>query len=199
MIYQADKEFIERCLNSYASKMQLIHVAKKPPFDVRDGGVPPEMFDSDVDAEGWVKWKMLPSTLTENDVVEIEKMLPEQFPPLFRAFLTTRFTMDIETPEARLPALPSDNPLGNLLLQLRGWSALLPSGYVAFAEDGNDTGPLCFDFNNRLADGDCPIVVFDHEHLANLGEELCGEREQVLSYAKPAYASFRELLEKACL
>lgn len=186
-------------MDSYASKIQLILVAKMPPFDAKDGGVPPSMFDGEVDAEGWVKWKMLPSTLTEDDVAEIEKMLPGQFPPLYRAFLTTRFTMDIETPEIRLPALPSDNPLGDLLMELRGWSALFPAGYVAFAEDANDSGPLCFDFNSRLVNGDCSVVVFDHEHLINLGEEACGERKNVFPYAKLVYNSFRELLEKVCL
>jgi hypothetical protein len=157
------------------------------------------MFDGDVDAQGWVKWKLLPSTLTEKDVFKVEQMLPGQFPPLFRAFLTTSFTMEIESSEVRLPALPSDDPLSELLLELRGWSILFPSNYVAFAEEGNGLGPLCFDFDSRLPDGDCPVVRFDHEQLANLGEELCGKREQVIQNAKPGYASFRELIEKICL
>src|SRR5437868_10038401 len=120
MIAQADKQFIEQCLDNYASKFQMIRVAKESPFDAEDGGVPPAMFDGEIDAHGWVKWKMLPSNITEDQVVEIEKSLPGQFPPLFRAFLTTRFVMSIEVQDVRLPALPSDNALEDLLLQLRG-------------------------------------------------------------------------------
>ena len=96
----------------------------------------------------------------------------------------------------RLPALPCDDPLGELKQQLEAWSALLDAGYVAFAEDGNDAGPLCFDFFNRLPDGDCPIVLFDHEHLIDLGEARCREREKVGRYAVPQYASFRRLMEE---
>ncbi len=199
VIYQSDKEFIEHCLDSYASNINakdlMRDVAQEPPFLSKESGVPPAMFDGEVDAEGWVQWKMLPSTLTEDDVIKIEAILPGQFPPLFRAYLIVRFTMSIETSKVRLPSLPCDNPFEDLLSELRAWSSLFASGYVAFAKDGNDAGPLCFDFQSRLSDGDCPIVLFDHEHLINLGEDLCAQREKVVPYAEPVFESFRELLK----
>ncbi len=198
MIHRADKEFVERCLDNYVAKTRLVGVAKEPPFEREDGGVPFAMFDGEVDGEGWVQWKMIDSTVTENDIVEIEKMLPGQFPPLFRAFLTTRFTMEIETPHVRLPALPCDNPFGELFSTLRGWATLFSANYVAFAADGNDAGCLCFDFGNRLPDADCPIIIFDHEQLITLGEQLCGAREQTSPLAIPVYDSFRQLLESVC-
>lgn len=173
-------------------------VAQEPPLSSKGFGVPPAMFDGAVDSEGWVQWKMLPSTMTEDDVIKIEALLPGQFPPLFRAYLITRFTMSIETRTLRLPALPSDNPFEELLSEMRAWSSLFTSGYVSFARDGNDAGPLCFDFQNRLSDGDCPIVLFDHEHLINLGAEQCGQRKKVTLYAEPVFKSFRDLLETLC-
>ena len=197
MIYRADSEFIEKCLDDFAGKTPLFDFAKKFPFNPENAGVPPEMFDGEPDADGWVRWKMLASTVTEKDLAAIEQRLPGRFPPLFRAFLTARFTMSIENAEVRLPALPSDNPLGELLSTLDACSVLLPAGLVALAADGNDARYLCFDFGNRLPDGDCPIVLFDHEHLINFAEKSGGERRrQMIEYAVPAYASFRELLEK---
>jgi len=68
-----------------------------------------------------------------------------------------------------LPETPSNDPLA----EFRRFVSLLDSqpmfrkrGVVPFASDGDGIGPLCFDFKRRLPDGDCPVLLFDHELLS---------------------------------
>jgi hypothetical protein len=49
-----------------------------------------------------------------------------------------------------------------------------------------DYDPVCFDLRRRDADGDCPIVKFDHEDI------LTGETLTVVGELAP---SFRQLVE----
>lgn len=150
-----------------------------------------------MDADGWVQWKPLPSTVTEAEVRALEEEFGAEFPPLFRAFLTTSFVMNLEGGDVRLPALPSDAPLGEIQSMLEAWAPLHESGYLAFADGPNDAGPLCFDTRRPREDGDCPVVLIDHE-LA--GDIIDGEppfREELERIAQPAFESFRDLLIRA--
>ena len=56
------------------------------------GGIPPDMFDGDVDGHGWVAWKMLPSTLAVDDVKHVEREFSIEFPPMFRAICSPPFS-----------------------------------------------------------------------------------------------------------
>ncbi|MFY0564748.1 SMI1/KNR4 family protein [Archangium lansingense] len=194
-----DRRFIENLIADYTATGMMMGVAKEPDADPEDGGVPQAMWAEEVDPEGWVSWKPLPSTVTEAEVRALEKQFGAEFPPLFRAFLTTRFVMDLGGGGVRLPALPSDAPLGELQSMLEAWSPLHEAGYLAFAHDTNDAGPLCFDTQRRREDGDCPVVLIDHE-LA--GDIVHGEppfREKLEQIAQPAFESFRDLLTRAFL
>ncbi len=197
-ITRADKEFIEQCLDAYSAKSDMTFPAKETPNDPEDEGVPEVMMNGSIDSEGYVLWKMIPSTVKERDVTGIEKDLPGPFPPLFRAYLTARHTLGMD--DFDLPSLPSDNPLRELAAVIKGWSVLLPSGYVPFADNaGGDTGPICFDLRQRLPDGDCPVVLFDHDKLNNLSEAELGERRKLERLAKRRYGSFREMMQRKFL
>jgi hypothetical protein len=54
---------------------------------------------------------------------------------------------------------------------------------------------MCFDADNRLPDGDCPIVWLDHEILIPLGEDACRDRATVMQHANPIFDSYREFFE----
>jgi hypothetical protein len=189
-----DARFISECLDAYAAAIGLIHVAKAPPYSPLEGGAPPAMWDDDVGPDGWVSWRMLPSTVTEDEIRALERTAEAEFPPLYRAFLTARFVMDLDVPGVRLPALPSDAPLARVSAHIEAWSPLHRAGYIAFADDDNDTGPLCFDVRASRSGGDCPIVLFDHEQLVALGQPQLAERALVAPHALPYFDSFRHLL-----
>ena len=52
--------------------------------------VPPAMV-VDLEDGGDVKWKMLPSTITERQICELESRLAQQLPPMYRAYPKSRF------------------------------------------------------------------------------------------------------------
>ena len=190
---------IDSLLDAYFEALsnagQLRGLAKKPPFEPGSPGVPAAMFEGEPDAQGVVDYKVLPSTVTEAQVRALETRAGGPFPPSFRAYLRHGHFMGVggKGKRARLPATPSDDPLGEISRYLDGWSGLLPAGYVAFAEDTNDAGALCFDYRNRRQDGDCPVVLFDHDALVPLEEAARGDRAVVEPLAEEFAPSFLDL------
>ncbi|GED15297.1 SMI1/KNR4 family protein [Aneurinibacillus migulanus] len=204
MNMQTDKEFIALCLDTYFSKHHRVQMRLPIKTDPEDGGVPLSMVNGEVDEEGYVEWKMLPSTVTGEEVTEIEKSLPAPFPPLFRAYLTTRFVLDMQVVNPpyffMFPELPADNPFRDITFTLQAWNLLLTTGYIPFAEYQDGWGPVCFDTKQQTADGDYAIVWFDHEHLLHeLDEEDYRLREKVESYAQSLFPSFRVFMTEMFL
>jgi hypothetical protein len=167
-------------------------------------GAPPGMIDGPPDNDGWIPWKPVPSPVADADVLALEEAAGAPFPPLFRGWLMykcllmTDFGFDL----FRLPETPSDDPLGDIW----GYIGIMdsqpyfrPRRVVPFASDGNGVGPLCFDLNSPLADGDYAVVLFDHELLhrheyagrpfANsFGAMLDMAEASMLSYDRPGEA-----------
>ncbi|EMI16391.1 cell wall assembly and cell proliferation coordinating protein [Rhodopirellula maiorica SM1] len=181
-------------LETYAEGYHRMSVASE------DGGagVPADMFEGDVDDEGWVAWRMLPSTLSESDVSQMETEFAIQLPPLFRAYLLAGFQLFDQIHSSRYDQLifntdvPSNNPLGPIRQLINVWKPLLSANFIPFAQWGDGWGPMCFDAANRTADGDCPIVWMDHELLAPLGPDKCADRDSVMPHANPLYDSYRD-------
>lgn len=66
-------------------------------------------------------------------------------------------------------------------------NALLPAGYLQIGNpDEVNYDPICFDTNNRIDDGEYPIVQIDHEWI------LCRSKIEVVRVIAP---SFLELIE----
>jgi hypothetical protein len=68
----------------------------------------------------------------------------------------------------QLPETPSDNPLRDVASYIGIMDSqpyFRSRRVVPFASDCNDEGPLCFDLNRPLPDGEYPVVLFDHELL----------------------------------
>src|SRR5262249_54711272 len=88
MALAEDIAFVGSLLDAYAPRASDMGVASQDP---QDAGVPPEMQVGEVNGDGWVEWRMLPSTLSEPDVAKLEEEFAIRFPPLFRAYLLARF------------------------------------------------------------------------------------------------------------
>jgi hypothetical protein len=73
MAVAEDIAFVGQLLDDYAKDAWRMNFATQDP---EDRGVPPEMQVGDVNAEGWVEWRVLPSTLTAADVTAVESVLP---------------------------------------------------------------------------------------------------------------------------
>ena len=75
MIDPADVELAKRCLEAYYERCPQVLP-----------GVPDEMKRGEWQKDDWVDWKLVPSRLTEADVIAMESELPFHLPPMFRAF-----------------------------------------------------------------------------------------------------------------
>ena len=192
-----DIAFVGQLLDTYAAAAWRMGVVAEDP---EDAGVPPEMQVGEVNAEGWVEWRILPSNLSEADVAEMEVEFGVRFPPLFRAYLLSRFHLFDQVKSRRYDQqiLMTDTPYGKPLTPLRelmsAWQPLIGAGFVPFAEWGDGWGPMCFDSGQRAADCECPVVWMDHEVLVPLGASQCSQRESVLPFVQPLYGSCREFL-----
>ena len=197
MSLTTDLEYVRSALTSFGENYYRMGVASVD----GSGGVPPEMFNGEINDEGWVEWKMIPSTLTLDDVHELESEFSIELPPLFQAYLLAWFHLFNQVHSAKFDQLifntdvPSKQSLSPLRELIQGWEPLLSAGYIPFAEWGDGWGPMCFDTENRNDDRDCPVVWMDHERLIPLGEEACRNREVVLPLVNPLYASYREFFE----
>jgi hypothetical protein len=192
-----DIAFVRQLIDAYAVEADRRAVASRKP---QDSGVPGAMQVGQIDADGWVEWRVLPSTLSEVEVTEFENKFGIHLPPLFRAYLLARFHLFDQVTSRRHDQLilmtdtPAGKPLAPLLQLVSAWRPLIDSGFIPFAEWGDGWGPMCFDAERRASDGDCPIVWMDHEILAPMGEERCRMRKNVLPLAQPLYETFREFL-----
>jgi len=196
MALTEDIEFVGRLIDNFALTADRMSVAATRP---EDRGVPLEMQVGAIDDEGWVEWKVLPSTLTEADVVQLESRFRIQLPPLFQAYLLARSHLFDQVISARgqiieMVCTPIKNPLKDITGLIESWKELIDAGYIPFATWGDGWGPMLFDTEYRSPDGDCPIVWMDHELLVPLGSNQWRDRKQVLHLAKSLHRSFRELL-----
>jgi hypothetical protein len=197
MALTEDIAWVGSLIDAYAVGADRMGVASNSPGG---SGVPPAMQVGQVDAEGWVEWRVLPSTLSEADLLELETKFRMHLPPLFRAYLLARLHMFDQVTSRRYDQLilmtdtPAGKPLAPLLRQLSAWRPLIDAGFIPFAEWGDGWGPMCFDTSRRVPDGDCPVIWMDHEVLVPLGKERWRIRETVLPLAQPLYDSFRDLL-----
>ena len=182
---------VRKILNVYAKTYYKMGVAE---------GVPHDMQDGEIDNEGWVKWKIIPSHVSVAEVEDIEKKYNFILPPYLSGYLRACYQKFDQVVSRRyndqlifMSDCPSDNPLGPLTSIVNSWSPLLDARYFPIAEWGDCWGPMCLDLESSSTEpNDYNIVWFDHDEIISLGEEACSERNQIHSYAKPLYDSFKE-------
>jgi hypothetical protein len=193
-----DITYIGTLLDRFAEKVYCHDCAAEDPEDY---GVPLEMQDGDIDAEGWVAWKILPSSLVESDIAGLEAEFSVQFPALFRTYLLSRFHLFDQVHSAKhdqlimLVSTPSSNPLRAVRKILGGWQPLIAAGYIPFSEWGDGWGPICFKINPQNPDETPAVIWFDHDQLNSLTAAQIALREILEQFEKPIYDSFREMLE----
>lgn len=152
------------------------------------GKIPEAMRDFDVASQDdWVAWKEIPSTVSNADLDALEGETGTAFPPLYREFLQYKHFVHLDVPGLRF----TDHCCNRWKEYLqttcfRGWprDRILDIGLLPFGDEAfMDAGPVCFDTRKREADGDCPVVFWDHEWV-NTDREIC-----------PMFSSSRKMFE----
>jgi len=192
-------ERIAQLLESYYQRAPAIVRRSVASHNPKDHAVPQDMWAGPVNSEGWVDWKLLPSTVTDDDIAELEVRFAVAYPPSFRAYLRARFHCFDQVRSARydqlisLPKMQTRDPLYQVRELLAAYRSLIPAQLIAFAEWGDGWGPMCFDAQRRGGDGECPILWLDHE-LIPFGQQTIA-RSKVAPLEKFLYGSFEELLQ----
>lgn len=208
-VLERDRLFIKSWLDTYFDSphrdILMSHPAK---MEEADYGVPADMQDGEVDQEGWVRWKMLDSAVTVEQINELAASYIKSgsdthsssfsLPPLYIAYLSSRSVLNVylryEGFMIELPNLPSDYPLRELRNLWSSWESLIKAGYIPFASYEDHAGPVCWDTSNPNDDNDYAVVWFDHDILTEEGQT---SREQLEQYAQPLFHSFREMLMRS--
>ena len=156
-----------------------------------DGGVPAEMEVGTPDEEGYVKWKLIPSTLTDKDIDGLEEECGFAFPGLYRTFLTTYFHLFEELTGVWDQA--SDNPL------VEEYDPFLAScNYLAFASDLDDYSIICIDVSQMPNEELCSVCKIDHDILYGF-DETSATRKDVEKEMLVMHKNLKAFLEDVFL
>ncbi len=191
---------IGRMIDAYAASAKHVPRWGVASQQETDHGVPPEMWLGEPNHDGWVEWRVLPSSLTLDAISKLESEFCLTFPRPFQAYLLARFHCFDQLQSQKykqlimFPDLRTRDPLRKLRDSLQAWRALIKADLIPFAEWGDGWGPMCFDANCRNNDNDCPILWLDHEQIIPLGEEKCKVRSELSAMENPLYNSSREML-----
>lgn len=139
----------------------LMRTPGKLPAEMHDDSIPP--------SNDWIGWKAVPSTVTDVELNDLERETGHAFPPLYREFLQYRHFEKLTGAGVRFERnLPQswNRTLRDAFFHSWPRERIVDIGLLPFgSETMMDAGPVCFDTNRRNADGDCPVVFWDHEWI----------------------------------
>ncbi|EDY19523.1 hypothetical protein CfE428DRAFT_2699 [Chthoniobacter flavus Ellin428] len=132
--------------------------------------LPEAMRDPSIEAwDDWVGWKPIESTVTGGDLDALEQETGLAYPPLYREFLQYRHFVNLTEVGVRFePHLCGEwrDTLRQAYFESWPRERILDAGLIPFGADTfMDPGSVCFDTRRRVADGDCPVVFWDHEWM----------------------------------
>ena len=196
------RAFIQYCMEHYYHEIlsenegiSLYLPAKSPSDDAEDGGVP-ELMQMGPIKDGWVRWKLVPSTVSQEEIAQLEQEWGLCFPPLFRAFLTTYYHFFGVITQGRLPNQSSDCPLSKFKT---GWNpAVTRNQYLPFGYDEASGKCHCIDVCSLPDEELCPVVEIDLDDFWSLDTENV-TRRQLEKLANPISKNFKTYLTEIFL
>jgi|GEM_PF-676873 hypothetical protein len=152
-----------------------------------DPRMPAEMRDHTRQASSdWLPWQAIASSVTDQDIADLETHFGGSLPPHYVTFLKYRHFYGLTECGVRFERHIIGRWKEDLLILYDKYkphfpsnSHLVPFGYETFM----DAGPVCFDFRSRTTNGDCSIVIWDHEWV--------GTDQEV----KPLFSSTQKMFE----
>ena len=171
------KEFFER---RYAELSAGSGAGVMLPFE--DEGEEMWADGADPDAE-WKKWKLVPASISEDELASFEKSLGVKLPLQMKAFLTT-YHHCFEAPVGENPTFD------HFAAVKEAWNPLLVRcGYLPFTWDEEGAYIRCIDLKNMPDEDGCGVFEIDHEILFSFDEETA-ERGEVEAEMQPVAENF---------
>jgi hypothetical protein len=160
----ADIENVHQFIDANLDSIRQNDMMKLP------GWIPLEMQDDTKAATNdWLPWKPIDSTVSTNDIKDLEQKFDLRYPALYVELLQYKHFCEL-WPVADITFFEHGIDTWNKTLINRYQKSWLPEkligqGYIYFA-DYSDWGIVCFDTSRQVQeDGDCPVVMIDHEAL----------------------------------
>jgi hypothetical protein len=128
------------------------------------GMVPESMQTGEVEGD-WKYWRALKSTVSEQDLEELERLLGVRISKQYQEILQHKHFIELQIGEVSFFSHPVDSWMSTIRTAVfEGYPKefLIEKGYLPFA-DYSDWGLLCFRITERNADGEYPVYLWDHE------------------------------------
>lgn len=189
MTKKENREFMKNFFERYYEKCY-----NEDEILVTGVGIPPEMLEDGADpTKEWNVWKLIPSTVTEKDIKQLEKGLNITLPECVKAFLSVyhhRFEDPIGRNDIRYPFYNLENYYTHQLAD---------NGYLPIAWDGDGIFIRCIDLSNMPNEEKCPVVEIDHELFFDLqydaeSENILIAKEKLIPLMRPVAVNFYEYL-----
>lgn len=126
--------------------------------------------DADLGKE-WKPWKLIPSTVTDQDIEKLETDIGAKLPRCLRAFLTV-YHHYFDGPVGVNPISAPFEAVRN------AWNPLLvKNGYLPFTWNDDGYYIRCMDLANMPDEERCRICQIDHEILFSMDEDTAQKEE----------------------
>lgn len=178
------KDYFEKLYKKLESEAPIL--LKRP-------GLPEEMtVEGTKDGDGWSVWKLVPSSVTDNDIASEEEEVGLKFPNLLKAFIGTYHHCFDKFGSNLLddPFKALDNAFN---------PQLTANNYLPFAWDKEGYFIRCIDLSADPDGDNCPVVQFDHERLFDMlydyeDNDGAAPREELEELAEQIADSFEAYL-----
>lgn len=115
--------------------------------------------------DDWSYWRALASTVSEDDINDMERVLHVRLSPQYKELLQHKHFMEVQIGEVSIFAHPIETWKTSITDAVFGGypkELLIEKGYLPFA-NYSDWGLLCFHIIEHNADGEYPVYRWDHE------------------------------------
>lgn len=181
MTTEEQKIKVKNFFEKYYEKHEILTILPDVPKEMLAEGEDPN--------EEWQRWKLIPSTVSDKEISELENQIGVAFPEILKIFLTTYFHL-FDGPVGRHSI---DEPF---LAVEEAWNPILvKAGYLPFAWDEEGYFIRCIDLANMPDEEACKICQIDHEVLFDFDEDSEASREEVEAVMTDVADNFIAYLE----
>ena len=163
-------------------------INRSPRRRIREEDVPQRLREGGAEFGLYYDWT-IQSFDPINWIEPLETRLPARLPPSYRSLVTRYIFPAFEVPPLVLLANTGQTLYHEMSMEMAHDKALsdvlLKSGFAQFARlSSGDSDPVCFDFRQRSAEGECPIVRISHSLL------LCIAQAQIVEEIALSFHEF---------
>ena len=155
---------------------------------IREEDVPHPLREGGAEFGLYYQWTIQPFNRI-NWIAPLEEVLPAQLPPTYRSLVSRYIFPAFEIDSIILLANTGKTLYHEMNMAMAHDAVtsqvLLDKGFAQFAiPNTGDSDPVCFDFNRRTPEGECPIVRVSHQDI------VVASKVRVMKKMAPSFLEF---------